>query len=140
MNSTQVLPVAPRSVASTFTATLLANGHSLPCQVRHARSFVERGRGLLGHARLLAGQALWITPCPSIHTVGMTYAIDVVFLNRENVILRVAHHVLPCRFRLCRGATSVIEMLSGQARVLGLHAGQELAAVQSSSPVLRAGV
>lgn len=113
--------------ALVFNRTLVADGRNLVCQVRLARSFAERGRGLLVRPRLLPGQALWIVPCPSIHTVGMTYAIDVVFLDADYRVLRVAASVPPLRFRLCRRAVSVVELLAGQAAALGLHKGQQLA-------------
>lgn len=120
--------------APVFSSTLKADGRDLACQVRLAHSFTERGRGLLGRPRLQPGQALWIAPCPSIHTVGMTYAIDVVFLDAEHRVLRVAASVPPLRFRLCRRAVSVVELLAGQAAALGLHPGQQLAAIDQPDP------
>lgn len=111
-----------------FASVLLADGRALACKVAAARTFLERGRGLLGRPRLLEGQALWIAPCPSIHTVGMRYAIDVVFLDADNRVLRLACRVPPIRFRLCRGAVSVVELLADQAAALGLRKGQQLAA------------
>lgn len=115
------------SVNERYASTLVADGLELACKVRLAQRFFERGRGLLGYPRLLPGQALWIAPCPSIHTVGMGYAIDVVFLDADNRVLRVSCAVLPLRFRMCRDAVSVVELLAGQADALSLRKGQQLA-------------
>jgi uncharacterized membrane protein (UPF0127 family) len=45
-----------------------------------------RIRGLLGRKALAPDEGLLITPCPSVHMVGMKFAIDVIFLTRENLI------------------------------------------------------
>ena len=116
-----------------FPEVLVANGQALGCAVRHARSFLERGRGLLWRPRLEAGQALWILPCPSIHTVGMRYAIDVVFVSVDGRVLRIASNVTPMRFRLCKRAHSVLELASGQAALLGLAVGQQLSCVSANA-------
>ena len=50
-------------------------------RIHVARSFLQRARGLLGRAPLAADEALLIRPCSSIHTFGMRFAIDVVFID-----------------------------------------------------------
>ena len=40
-----------------------------------------RRRGLLGRDGLAAGSALMLTPCNAVHTVGMRFAIDIVFVD-----------------------------------------------------------
>lgn len=109
----------------------MADGLPLACRVRRASSFIERGRGLLGHPPLLPGQALWIARCPSIHTVGMRYPIDVVFLDADHCVLRVAIGVSPLRFRWCKGAVRVVELLSDQAAILNIRCGQQLATTKT---------
>jgi len=44
-----------------------------------------RIKGLLGRKSLAMDEGLLITPCPSVHMIGMKFAIDVLFLTRENV-------------------------------------------------------
>lgn len=48
-----------------------------------ARSFLRRLKGRLGTPDFPAGEGLLIVPCKEIHMLGMKYAIDVVFLDRE---------------------------------------------------------
>lgn len=81
-----------------------------------ARSFWERGAGLLALPALRSGEALWLEPCGSIHTWGMRYAIDVVFLSREHRVLAVWRHVGPWRIAWApRGTHVAVEWLSGGA-------------------------
>lgn len=117
-------------MGSAFHAgALYADGRDMGCDVAVARSFMQRALGLLARPPLTPRQALWITRCDSVHTVGMRYAIDVVFLSRSCQVLRVAHAVPPLRFRLCRGAAAVVELRAGAAHALGILAGQVLAVV-----------
>lgn len=52
------------------------------------RRHVERARGLLGRDEF-AG-ALVLRPCRQVHTVGMRFALDVAFCDRDGVVLRAA--------------------------------------------------
>jgi uncharacterized membrane protein (UPF0127 family) len=81
-----------------------------------ARSLWELAAGLLGRRRLRPGEALWLEPCGSIHTWGMGYAIDVVFLDREGTVIRLARSLPPWRIALAPPRTrSVVELPSGAA-------------------------
>src|SRR5580658_9539426 len=48
-----------------------------------ADSGAKRNKGLLGRKGLSAGEGLWIVPCESVHTFGMQFSIDLVYLNRD---------------------------------------------------------
>lgn len=91
-----------------------------------ADSFLSRTRGLLFRPCPQLGSGLLITRCSSIHTVGMGYGIDVVFLDRSNVIARIHHDVKPWRMRMCNKASKVLELGGGHARRLGLEEGMQL--------------
>lgn len=72
-----------------------------------------RLRGLLGLASddFRNGSGLWIVPCHGIHTLGMGFPIDVVYLNRERTVIHVQHEVRPWRFApVRRQASSVLEL------------------------------
>ncbi|HMP77076.1 MAG TPA: DUF192 domain-containing protein [Kiritimatiellia bacterium] len=74
----------------------------------------RRLRGLLGRTELAAGEGLLIRPCGGIHTTGMRFAIDVIFLDRAGTVLRVVRDLRPCR--ICpgpRGTCAVLEVQSG---------------------------
>jgi uncharacterized membrane protein (UPF0127 family) len=53
-----------------------------------ARTAQERRRGLLGTSGVVG--ALWLTRCPTVHMVGMSYPIDVAVLDGEGRVLKVA--------------------------------------------------
>jgi uncharacterized protein len=73
-----------------------------------------RMRGLLGRPAPAAGEALWLRPCRSIHTIGMRYAIDVLFLDRHGTVLRARRDLPPGRLAFApRGAASVLECGGG---------------------------
>jgi uncharacterized protein len=108
----------------------------------HAHTFWQRLGGLLARPRLRAGEALVLAPCSSVHTCFMRYAIDVVFVDRTGIVLKVAPHLQPWRSAACWRAQAAIELLAGQAQAQGIHAGQRVrwqtpapkAAPASSSP------
>lgn len=98
-----------------------------------ARGFFGRACGLLGRTPPAPGQGLWISPCNAVHTFGMHYAIDVVFLDAEGRILRIEHGLRPFRTATCTPASSVVEMCAGQAGTLGLEAGDRLRLPETSA-------
>lgn len=83
-------------------------------------SIAERMRGLLWHTPLNDGEGLLIQPCSSIHTFGMHYEIDVIFLSKELTIKKIFSHVKPYRFVMSFGAAMVLEIVADSAAKLGL--------------------
>ena len=79
-----------------------------------ARRFRERRRGLAKMTPLPPGYGLRILKCNSIHTFGMRFALDLVWLGATGASLRVDHAVAPRRMKLCVRARSVVEAAAGQ--------------------------
>ncbi len=94
--------------------------------IRKAETFFERGRGLLGCKGLEEGYGMLISPCNSIHTFFMKIPIDVVFLSNTNQILTIIHNMKPQRFSRSENASSVLELMAGQANLSGLQNGDTL--------------
>ena len=90
---------------------------------------LQRMRGLLGRRSLGAGEGLLLRPAAAIHTAFMRFTIDAVFLDREGVVLQIAHDLQPWRTAARRGARAVLELPSGSARRHGFGAGAKLALV-----------
>jgi uncharacterized protein len=103
------------------------NSHSR-CPSRCSALFT-RALGLLVGAPLGPEEGLFIAPCASIHTIGMRYPIDVVFVDREGRVLRVCTQVRAGRMRFARGAHGVLELCSGIASRHGLGPGVRLPAL-----------
>jgi uncharacterized membrane protein (UPF0127 family) len=95
-------------------------------KVRVADKFWTRALGLLVGAPLEAAEGLLISPCSSIHTIGMRYPIDVVFVDRDARVLRVCPEVRAGRMRFAPGARGVLELRSGIAARHGLAPGVRL--------------
>src|ERR1700692_2167179 len=54
-----------------------------------ADTSAKRRTGLLKHTGLAPGEGLWIAPCEGVHTFGMKFPIDVVFLNHKRKVLKI---------------------------------------------------
>ena len=79
-----------------------------------ADNSLKRLKGLLGRKDFTAGEALIIKPCSSIHTFFMQFAIDVIFLDKDNRIIKTMSHLKP--FRISRPyfhSSMVIELPVG---------------------------
>jgi uncharacterized membrane protein (UPF0127 family) len=85
-----------------------------------------RMRGLLGHTGLRTGEGLLIRPASAIHTFFMRFAIDVVFIDRDGVVLDVVPRLRPWRFAGKRGARSVLELAAGEADARRIWPGDRL--------------
>ncbi|MBV8659949.1 MAG: DUF192 domain-containing protein [Burkholderiales bacterium] len=85
-----------------------------------------RTRGLLGRPPLAQREGLVISRCNSVHTFGMRYPIDVVFVDRNDTVAAIVQHLKPYRFAACWRAACVVELQAGEARRLGLDIGQTL--------------
>ena len=84
--------------------------------VRLAVTPLARGRGLLGRREPVP---LLLAPASAIHTCGMRFPIDAVFLDGELRVVRVARALAPWRFASARGARAVLELPAGGAAALG---------------------
>lgn len=82
--------------------------------------------GLLGRRELPVDEGLWLAPAWSIHTWGMRFPIDVVFVDRDERVLRIVEAMVPWRLVSRRGAHAVVELAAGRARTLGLREGCSL--------------
>jgi uncharacterized membrane protein (UPF0127 family) len=65
--------------------------------------------GLAGRPSLPPGAALEIPRCRSVHTFGMRFALDLLWLDGERRVVRIDRAVPPWRVRSCRQARSVLE-------------------------------
>ena len=94
--------------------------------VMKTSSVMERMQGLLFRAPLNKDEALLIQPCSSIHTIGMKYNIDTIFLTRDLTIKKIFNNVKPWRCTMSFGAAMVLEMMAGSAERLGLKENMNL--------------
>ncbi len=92
-----------------------------------ADSTVRRMWGLLGHRALRPGDGIVLRPAWSIHTAFMRFPIDAVFVDPEQVVLRIEHRLQPFKTASCRGAREVVELAGGECERRGLAPGDRIA-------------
>lgn len=102
------------------TQTILAD------RVLIADRGTTRRVGLLGRASLDRGEGLWIVPCEAVHTIGMRFSIDLIFLDRKRRICKICHAVPPWRLSGALRAHSVIELGAGTLAGVDLVIGDPL--------------
>ncbi len=76
----------------------------------------ERMRGLLGRSKrqFPAGKGLWLVPANSIHTIGMSFPIDVAYLNKAGRVIHMYHNLPPFRVAAIKFKThSILELPAG---------------------------
>jgi uncharacterized membrane protein (UPF0127 family) len=86
----------------------------------------ERMRGLLGKPALRAGQGLIIDPCPSVHTFGMGYPLDLAFLDSRWRVLKLVRELPPLRWAGCAAARATLELPPGMLDAAGIATGDVL--------------
>jgi uncharacterized protein len=91
------------------------NMRRLRMQVHVCESRFERGRGLLLRPRPDMSTAFLLRNCRAVHTIGMTYPIDILFCDASGRILRIVHSLGPCRVVRDSRARQVWELCAGAA-------------------------
>lgn len=87
----------------------------------------SRMRGLLGRRGLPDGEAVVLRPASSIHTMFMLFSIDVLFLDRNDTVIKYVRNLAPFRFSAARRAQTVIEMKGNFLTDFDLEVGDRLA-------------
>ena len=97
-----------------FVASDVETGVIVADRVTVASRRLERAVGLLGRTHLDTGEALWIKPCHGVHTWFMRFAIDILALNEQGVVVDAVSNLGPWRMRLPRpGGVNVLELPAG---------------------------
>ena len=86
----------------------------------------KRRTGLLKHESLPEGEGLWIVPCEGVHTFGMKFAIDVIYLSKKRVVLKARKNMVRRRVSFCLRAHSVLELPAGMIEKTGTEPGDQL--------------
>jgi uncharacterized membrane protein (UPF0127 family) len=97
-----------------MTAVLEKDGVVLIDSVRVATGFGIRFLGLMGRSGLAHGKALYFPGCGCVHTCFVRFRLDLIFLDRQMRVIRIARNIRPWRLAVgCRGAKGVVETASG---------------------------
>src|SRR5215469_1360338 len=98
----------------------------LGTHVQRAGDSKTRCKGLLGREGLAEGEGLWIVPCEAVHTFGMRFPIDLVYLDRSHRVVKTRSNVRPWRLSACLRAHSVVELAAGVIRETQTKPGDRL--------------
>ena len=107
-----------------------ADGTGPTWRIEVASSFLARGRGLMGRARLADGEGLYLPGTNSIHMLFMRFPIDCVFVSGERD--DGSRQVVDVRERLrpwsgvvwwSRGAKGCVELPAGSLAAAGVRRG-----------------
>ena len=86
----------------------------LATKVRKADNFFTRLVGLLKRTNLGPEEALWLMPSRGIHTIGMKFPIDIVFLNKSHHVVGLMSGLAPYRVSAVHfNGYSVLELPNG---------------------------
>ena len=94
----------------------VSKGTTVAGQARKAESFLARLVGLMGRSGLVEGEGLLLSPCASVQTLFMRFPIDVIFMDRDARVVKVAPALKPFRLALGgRGAREALEVAADTA-------------------------
>lgn len=92
-----------------------------------AKTFAERGFGLIPRKNISQAEGLWISECKSIHTFFMSFTIDCVFVDKNLNVKALVENISPWRFtKFYWKADSVIELAAGSIGRLEIELGDQL--------------
>jgi len=112
----------------------LTRGSGVAVRVRRADRAWSRLVGLLGRRSLAGDEGLLLTPCTSIHTFFMLFPIDILYLDREHVVVKAVRALRPFRLSAClRGGRSTLELPAGAIEASGTQVGDRLALAPSDT-------
>ncbi|WHH60533.1 DUF192 domain-containing protein [Petroclostridium sp. X23] len=93
---------------------IASNNGIIADQAVMAQTFITRLRGLMFRERLNESEALIIQPCNMIHTFGMRFAIDALFVNKENKVEHMIENLHPNKISaMVFKAVKVVELPAG---------------------------
>ncbi len=100
-------------------------GNIVATHIEEASSPWRAFRGLMLRKRLPDGHGMLFRPARGVHTQFMRFPIDLIFLDKDNRVVKIRASMSPWRFDFT-SAAAVIEMNGGAAARAGIAVGDEL--------------
>ncbi|MCX5695858.1 MAG: DUF192 domain-containing protein [Candidatus Omnitrophica bacterium] len=92
-----------------------------------ADTFLKRAKGLLGKREFHYGQALVLNPCNSVHTCFMRFPIDLLFVSKNNTVIKAIPKLMPFRLSpISAQSRFVIELPLGTIKFTSTGLGDQL--------------
>jgi len=113
--------IVPMKAVNMTRNALLGDGVETACTP------LQRSKGLLGTVKLPRGGGLWIVPCRSIHSIGMRYEFDALFLDRDGKVVGAHPRFRKNRIsRIFWRAKGVLELPAGTIDRTATRIGDEI--------------
>jgi hypothetical protein len=92
-----------------------------------ANNPITRFNGLMFRKRLNKSCGLLLEPCNQVHTFNMRFAIDVITMDKDNMVLEIFNAVKPWRVKpMVKGGRKVLELNENEAVALGIRCGDTI--------------
>ena len=93
--------------------------------IMHENTSFLRLRGLLGR-NLKVNEGMLIEPCNSVHTMWMKYDLDIIYINKDNEIVKIIKKLKPWKLSVCTAAFKTLELPADTVDYIGLKVGDFL--------------
>ena len=105
-------------------------------RVQEAASFLDPGQGAFRRSGLKEGEGLLLYPCWAIHSYGMKFEFDALYLDRQYKVVHIIDRMPPNRRgpSLRKKAFAVLELPAGTAAATATAIGHQLAVRQGTNP------
>jgi len=114
-------------VKKTLYAFNISRQSFINLGVSAADTLLTRLRGLLGRVKLRSDEALWVVPSRGIHTFGLLFQIDVIYLDSECRVVYLIENLGPLMIAPLRlHCASVLELPAGSIYQSGTQVGDQL--------------
>jgi uncharacterized protein len=123
--------------AGPFEIVDREGGSLIASVVEAALDSKSRRRGLLGRSALPDHHALVLAPCNAVHTVGMQFPIDVLFVSGDGRVVKVIEHLGAWRIAGAIRASATVELAAGMVRRTRVSVGDCLAIQRAVDPLCR---
>jgi uncharacterized membrane protein (UPF0127 family) len=99
----------------------------LGMNITRADTGLARLRGLLGRMRLKSGEGIWVVRSQGIHTIGLLFPIDVIFLDAKDRVIDLVEHMNPFSISAIRiKCASILELPCHSIYASQTHVGDQL--------------
>jgi len=136
--TTFLSPLLKRPLEDGLCLRISRTGQVVATTLELAGDSHTRRKGLLGRVSLASGHAMIIAPSSGIHTVGMRFPLDVLFVSRAGLIVKVRRDLRPFRISVALRAFAAIELAAGATSHIDFRRGDvvEISAIDAPSLVL----
>jgi len=106
--------------------SVVGSGDAIASEIELADSAWKRSKGLLGHSSLRSEGGMRFEPASSLHMMFMRFSIDVIYVDRDERVVKLIRNFKPWRFSWAWGARTAYELPVGSIDHAGVAVGDLL--------------